>query len=65
MSTYYLRMFLQFFTVLRKSFYPQYGRACFITGIKEGMFITMIIRALTHGVMEGRIVSANLFLDGG
>ena len=36
--------------VLRKSFYPQYGRACFITGIKEGMFITMIMRALTHGV---------------
>ena len=29
-------------------FYPQYGRACFITGIKEGMFITMIMRALTH-----------------
>ena len=43
-------LILCFFTVLRKSFYRQYGLACFLTGIKQVMFITMIIRALTHGV---------------
>ena len=44
--------FLRFFMVLRKSFYPQYARAYFITGIKEGMFITMFIRALTRGARD-------------
>ena len=54
--------FLRIFTVLRKSFYPQYGRACFITGIKEGMFITMFIRALTRGELIKHLVKVLLVL---